>query len=165
MTTTEDLIRAALDVADIFRDGDTPVHFEIRNLVRAVDAYKGGDRHDGCLMCVVRQMTEGTPELIWPSAEINPGDEVTGVVLRVGTKPSPWGFGEDVPFVDLWTWGKDRVRVMCYPLSLRQGVEFSNFKIGDTAMIRFDGMEEVKRWQFKGRMQKIFTVAVTRGHH
>lgn len=163
MTTMNDLIQAALAAADLFRDGNTPDHDrdELRHLVRAADAYKPGEGHvpDGCLLCAVRALTEGTPE-IW-----NPGEPatVTGVVLRQGHLPST--FQTSVPFVHLWVEGLRRVRIMGYGLTLGTALEGAALQIGDTLTVEYLGYRTIERGKWAGRPYRHHEISVKRGHH
>ena len=167
MTTTDELIRAALAAAELFREGDTPDQPEIRVLVRAADEYQPGVPHtvDGCLPCAVREMTEGTPP-IWNNPDnIVPGQMIRGVVLRAGTLPSPF-HPVEVPFVDLWTGGQDRMRVAGYQGSLARALEMMAPAVGDQLSVIYVGRETLPpEHRMSGRPYHRFRAEITRGHH
>lgn len=119
---------------------------------------------DGCLMCAVRALTEGTPEIWNPTVE---GETAGGVILRTGMAVHPFSSHESdrAPFVDLWTGGMGRIRVVGYSGHLRAGIQAAEGKVGDVMSIRFDGTGIVVKGQHEGRPYRKFTVTVTRGHH
>lgn len=170
MTNNMRLIEAALTAADLFRDGDTPDNHEIRELVRAADEYKAdvmshGGNHAYCLMCVVRQLTEGTPKFWTPNT---PGQKVAGVVLAVGKTAVP-RFQFEVPYVDLWQGGSNRIRVVGYGTKLANGIESARPLVGDILEATFNGMSILPPNPRAGRRNEMtyqdFTVTVKRGHH
>lgn len=164
MTARERLISAAMVASDLFREGDTPDDQEIRELVRAVDNYRdtvsnnGDDHQDNCLMCAVRALTEGDPAVNW--VPTNPGDTVSGVVLRTGTLATDFG---PAPFVDLWTGGNGRIRVKAFGSSIRHALDQAAVHLGDRLEIRYDGTRETKT-RFGMQPYKMFSADVRRGH-
>lgn len=164
MTTTTDLIGAALEAADLFRAGDTPDQPEIRWLVRAADQYKAsGHEPDGCPVCIVRALTEGEPREWWP----NEPATVKGVVLWTGTVPSRFAMlGSDVvPVVDLWLGGTDRVRVVAYGATLGEAIRRAAPTVGDTLTVAYTGRGTIQSGKFMGRAYRMHTVEIQRGHH
>lgn len=113
-----------------------------------------------CLMCAIRQLTEGRPKTWEPESD---GDTVIGIVLRTGTQPSH--FQGQVPFIDLWLGELDRVRVVGHAANLGQAIEAAEAKVGDRIVARFDGRRQVERGRLAGRSYRVFTVEVQRGHH
>jgi hypothetical protein len=163
MTTNERLIRAALDAADLFREGDTPDSSEVRELVRAADDYQAQRAiildHErlGRLMCAVRALTEGDPAATWnPERE---GATISGVVLRQGEVSTNLG---PVPFVDLWQGGTGRVRVMAYSGQLQVKLTDAAAQIGDWLQVWYGGEHPIGR--LAGKTYKAFSVNVQRGH-
>lgn len=112
-----------------------------------------------CIMCAVRELTEGTPKVtVFTSA----GQTVTGAVIALGTKETP--FGKTVPTVDLWLGGINRTRVIGYSTMLGEGILKAAPAVGDTLTIRCNGQ---KALLFAGqrRTYQDFEVTVQRGHH
>lgn len=119
-----------------------------------------GHAWDGCLLCAVRQLTEGAPNPWNPEI----GVRITGVVLKQGKQPSD--FGGPYPFLDLWIGGMDRIRVHGYGSVLRHQIEAAEIQIGDTVSIQRGPDETMSKLsRFAGRTYKTFVVEVTRGHH
>jgi hypothetical protein len=120
---------------------------------------------DGCLMCAVRALTEGEPNA-WVPGETGSG--VTGVVLAMGETDSPSIYdltGQNIPYVDLWLGGRERVRIMAFGATLRRAVEKADPKIGDTLTVTFDGYGEINTGKHRGLKFRQHTVNVVRGHH
>jgi hypothetical protein len=164
MTTTNDLVTAALAVADLFRDGDTPDHHEIRQLVRTADAYRMNKDHalDGCLMCAVRTLTEGEPKTWNPDEPAS----VKGVVIGIGTFASQYTLWDNpIPFVDLWLGGLNRVRIEAYGTTLRNAIEKADVKVGDTLTAEYLGFGDILTGKYAGKTYRKYTVGVERGHH
>lgn len=123
--------------------------------------HDGPDHEVSCLMCAVRALTEGDPAATWvPTTE---GQTISGVVLRRGEVATNFG---KVPFVDLWTGGTGRVRVMAYSSSLRHALDAGAALIGDRLQVWFDGESVIDRpgAVMHGRAYKKFSVNVQRGH-
>lgn len=121
-----------------------------------------GEHHeDGCLMCAVRALTEGEPREIMFD---NPGDEVTGVILKVGRRAAPFADEDWAPYVWLWLGGAKRVRVTGYGVTLKRGLEDAAGAVGDTMTIRFEGPTTISSGRFKGKPYRLFVVTVVRGH-
>lgn len=121
---------------------------------------------DGCLMCAVRALTEERPRewsLRPVGQEFEPGESVTGVVLRQGEQPSH--FESRVPFMDLWLGGVERARVAGHGMSLREAMLAAEIQVGDTVTVTFEKETEIQSGKYKGKPFKLFTVAVKRGHH
>lgn len=118
---------------------------------------------DGCLMCAVRALTEGRPKDWVMTNTLEPGQAITGVVLRQGQQPSH--YEPQVPYVDLWLGGPERVRVAGHGLSLREALLAAETQVGDTVTVTFEGESEIQTGKFKGHMFKRYTVGVRRGHH
>jgi hypothetical protein len=120
---------------------------------------------DGCLLCAVRELTEGTPT-IWNNPDnIVPGQMIRGVVLRAGTLPSPF-HPVEVPFVDLWTGGQDRMRVAGYQGSLARALEMTAPAVGDQLSMVYVGREILPpEHRMSGRPYHRFRTEITRGHH
>lgn len=117
------------------------------------------DHEANCLMCAVRALTEGNPAVIWrPTTE---GATIGGVVLRQGEVD---GIVGPTPFVDLWTGGTGRVRVLAYSGTLRHALAGAAPQIGDRLQIWFDGERELTSGRFAGKPYKAFSVNVQRGH-
>lgn len=166
MTATGELIQAALAAAELFREGDTPDQPEIRGLVRAADAYRPEVPHtaDGCLMCAVRELTEGTPQAWVPDTD---GQQISGTVLKVGTVEHPFGgYGQErAPFVDLWLGGTDRIRVIGYSAMLGKALLDTQAQVGDRMSVIYVGKDVVSGGRRAGKPYSVFTATVTRGHH
>jgi len=165
MTTTTDLIGAALEVADLFRSGDTPDQPEIRWLVRAADQYKAtGHEPDGCPACIVRALTEGESKTWFPSEPAS----VKGVVLWVGTTPTPMAMGmlavDTLPVVDLWLGGTDRIRIVGYGSVGRDLYRLAP-TVGDTLTVAYTGQGTIEGGKYAGRAYRNYTVEIVRGHH
>lgn len=122
-----------------------------------------------CLLCLVRQMTEGVPE----SVDLTePGDSVTGVVLRRGTVPHPFFLpppDDTVPFIDLWVASAlytVRRRFIAYGFPAQRAITDTDPQIGDTWTIHYEGRRPVpNRRTGETREIKIFRADVKRGHH
>lgn len=118
------------------------------------------EKHDHCLMCAVRALTEGDPAAHWVPTE--PGATISGVVLRQGEAHTNVG---PVPFVDLWQGGTGRVRVMAYSARLRHALAGAAAQIGDRLQIWFDGERFIEPPSRQaGRAYKAFSANVQRGH-
>jgi len=115
-------------------------------------------------MCAVRTLTEGTPDA-WNPGE--PSSSVTGVVLRTGDVPStlPWSPVDSDPFLDLWTGGMDRVRIVAYGAMLRNAIQKAAALVGDTVTVTFTHWGVINSGKHQGLKFKAFTVSVVRGHH
>lgn len=117
------------------------------------------DTHaDGCLMCAVRALTEGTPKVWSPETS---GESVSGVVLRTGTVATNFG---PILFVDLWPGGHERIRIMAYGNRLRHVLDDAAALIGDTLTVWFDGEKTVTSGPMAGRNYKDYSANVQRGH-
>jgi hypothetical protein len=117
---------------------------------------------DGCLMCAVRALTEGEPRTWWPDEPAS----VHGVVLRQGSVPSQFSiYGGEVPFVDLWLGGTERVRVMAYGAMLGAALARAEIQVGDTLTVAYEGQGFIERGKHAGRQFRKHTVNVMRGHH
>lgn len=119
------------------------------------------DHEAGCLMCAVRALTEGNPSVTWnPTRE---GATIAGVVLRQGEVSTTFG---PIQFVDLWTGGTGRVRVMAYAATLRVALADGAAQIGDRLQVWFDGQGTIDRpgHPIHGRPYKRFSANVQRGH-
>jgi hypothetical protein len=114
-----------------------------------------------CIICAVRQLTEGQPITWAPNEE---GQEVSGIVLRVGTMPSPFSAGP-VRFVDLWLGGRSRIRIAAYGASLDNAIRNAEAQVGDRLSVKFEGIGRLTKGHLAGREYKIFTTDVRRGHH
>jgi hypothetical protein len=118
-----------------------------------------GHHHENlCLMCAVRALTEGEPEVWVPET---PGESVSGVVLRQGTVDERFG---TVPFVDLWRGGRNRIRIVAYPRMLREALNRAEVQVGDTLTVWFDGKRTIELGPRAGQMYKSFSSNVQRGH-
>jgi len=117
----------------------------------------------GCLICAVRTLTEGRPREWSTTKDLDPGTTITGVVIKTGDQPSH--FEAQVPFLDLWLGGLERIRVAGHSLQLRNSIEALEAKIGDTVTVTFGGSVEIKTGRMAGQMMKTFTATVERGHH
>lgn len=119
----------------------------------------GHDHEAECLMCAVRALTEGDPAASWNPTE--PGQTISGVVLRMGVVTSDFG---QVPYVDLWTGGTGRVRVKAYGSFLRHELDGAAAQVGDRLSIWFDGEKQVEKGRLAGKLYRSFSVNVQRGH-
>lgn len=120
---------------------------------------------DGCLMCAVRALTEGRPKDWAMTKNLEPGDTVTGVILRQGTQPTHWS-DSPVPYVDLWLGGVTRVRVTGHGQVLREALVSAETQVGDTLTVTFEGTRELPPKGGRGPLTyKMFAVSVDRGHH
>jgi len=119
------------------------------------------DHEADCLMCAVRALTEGVPAVTWNPR--TPGATISGVVLRKGTVSTNFG---EVPFVDLWTGGTGRVRVLAGGFQFRHVLDGAAAEIGDRLQIWFDGERTIDRpgHPVHGRTYRTFSVNVQRGH-
>lgn len=115
-----------------------------------------------CLMCAVRALTEGTPAVFWTP---EPGQSVSGVVLRIGHEPSPFHRSERVLFVDLWTGGTGRIRVRAYAASLENALRTAEALVGDRLTLSRGEDGTLTKGMYAGRRYKTFTADVRRGHH
>jgi hypothetical protein len=114
-----------------------------------------------CLMCAVRQLTEGVPEETW-----NPNTElatISGVVLRTGEYPNQ--FGSVIPFVDLWIGGFRRVRVIGSGMVLARALLEQVPKVGDRMRVSYLGHKTIQHGRHAGQEYRNFSVMVERGHH
>lgn len=110
-------------------------------------------------MCAVRALTTGEPEITWqPETE---GQTISGVVLRQGTAEILYG---PVPFVDLWTGGAARTRVLVSAGTLRAALDRAAPEVGDTLTIWFEGWSEPVHGPNRDRRVRVFRAAVRRGH-
>jgi hypothetical protein len=117
------------------------------------------DHQDDCLMCAVRALTSGEPEITWqPETE---AQTISGVVLRRGETESYYG---PVPYVDLWLGGAARTRVVANPMTLRAALDRAAPKVGDTLTIWFEGWSEPVHGPNRDRRVRVFRAAVRRGH-
>lgn len=119
---------------------------------------------DGCLMCAVRALTEGKPREWGPPQDLEPGAEVTGVILRMGTVSSRFST-EPVPFVDLWIGGVERVRITQFGLPMRTAIAATEPQIGDTLTVRFEGERAIESGRYEGKTYKAYSATIERGHH
>lgn len=117
---------------------------------------------DGCLVCTVRALTEGTPQNWFPSEPAS----VKGVVLQVGTFLSAFAWTPDdrIPYAHLWIGGTDRVRIEGYG-SLGREIVHWDPAVGDTMIVDYTGLGTIERGRFAGRPYRMHTVKVERGHH
>lgn len=115
---------------------------------------------DACLMCAVRALTEGYPSESWtPDTE---GQTISGVVLKQGEVATNLGA---IPFVDLWTGGTHRVRVMAYAITLRHALARTEALVGDRLQVWFDGQGILPaKGDYPEHSYKRFSVNVQRGH-
>lgn len=137
---------------------------ETADLMRArLDEMTGaGHATDGCLMCAVRALTEGEPEVWRPSEPAS----VKGVVLWVGTVPNRYAVmaGDTFPVVDLWLGGLDRVRVIGHG-SLGRELDRLAPTVGDTLTVAYTGHGTIEGGKYAGGAYRAHTVEITRGHH
>lgn len=126
--------------------------------------HKTPEEGPDCLMCAVRALTEGEPAVFWNP---NPGQSVSGVVLRIDHEPSPFApnGGDRVLFVDLWTGGTGRIRVRAYAASLDNAIRTAAALVGDRLTLTRGEDGTLTRGAFAGRPFKTFTADVRRGHH
>ena len=119
------------------------------------------DHETNCLMCAVRALTEGAPSATWAPEEA--GATISGVVLRQGEVQAAFG---PVPFVDLWTGGTGRVRLLAYQATFRHALANAAAQVGDRLQVWFDGKRPVEIPRGSGRttMVRMFSVNVQRGH-
>lgn len=115
-------------------------------------------------MCAVRALTEGEPAVKW-QPEI--GQAISGIVLRVGHVPNPFGRTQDEPalFVDLWTGGTGRVRVIAYAGGLDLALRRAAALVGDRLTLTRVEDGKITKGLYSGRMYKQFTAECQRGHH
>jgi hypothetical protein len=121
-----------------------------------------GHHEDDCLMCAVRALTQGRAKEWTPEEPA----EVTGVVLRQGTQPNRFS-STPSPFIELWTGGRDRVRVVGYSAMLGSLIEGAELQVGDTATVRYVGKREVSMRGRNGPVTgeyRAFELEVQRGH-
>lgn len=117
-------------------------------------------------MCAVRALTEGRPKewvTVFGKVDAEPGDSVTGVVMRMGEQPSH--YEDRVPYIDIWTGGIERVRVAGHGMSLRESLLAAEIQVGDTVTVTFERLSEIQTGKFKGQKFRLFAVDVKRGHH
>jgi hypothetical protein len=124
--------------------------------------HKTPEEGAGCIMCAVRALTEGEPAVKW---QPNPGQSVSGVVLRIGHLPSPFGRSDRVLFVDLWTGGTGRIRVLAYAASLDNALRTAEALVGDRLTLTRGEDGTLTKGMYAGRTYKTFTAEVRRGHH
>lgn len=119
---------------------------------------KGTASRIHCIMCAVRELTVGTPKVTVFTRE---GQSITGAVIALGTKETP--YGKTVPTVDLWLGGIERTRVIGYSTTLGEGILKSAPAVGDTLTIRYHGRKPI---MFAGsaRQYQDFAVTVKRSH-
>jgi hypothetical protein len=123
------------------------------------------DHQDGCLLCAVRALTEGTPP-VWKPTE---GDTVRGVVLARGEHPGLFG---TQTYVDLYVNGHEgtdmehgvRVRLI-------GGTVFENHlsgcspHVGDTLTVKYLGRVAAPQTKVRpARMFRDWAMAIRRGH-
>lgn len=115
---------------------------------------------DDCLMCTVRALTEGDPAAKWtPDTK---GQSVSGVVLRKGELATEFG---RVPFVDLWTGGTGRIRIMAYGAALRHTLDQAAALIGDRLEVWYDGEGTLPaKGRQPERTYRKYSANVQRGH-
>ena len=114
-----------------------------------------------CPVCVVRALTEGDPQVWWPSEPAG----VRGVVLRADRTTSQFVvWPETVPFVDLWLSGTERVRVVGYG-SLGRELDRLKPTVGDTITVKYTGQGTIQSGKYQGRAYRAHTVEIQRGHH
>lgn len=124
------------------------------------------EHHDNCLMCAVRALTEGEPAAKWRGTK--PGDEISGVVLKVGTEPHVMGREGRMAFMDLWMGGPGRVRIWAGPATLENAIRTQDPKMGDRVKVRYarDGIVRGNpRSPLYGRPYRVYEIDVKRGHH
>ena len=116
-----------------------------------------------CPVCVVRALTEGTPNPWFPSEPAS----VKGVVLWSGSVPRPYAMlaTDTIPVVDLWLGGTDRVRISGVGATLRTALERAAPQIGDTLTVTYTGQGTIDRGKHAGRAYRMHTVEIERGHH
>jgi hypothetical protein len=115
-----------------------------------------------CVICAVRELTEGTPK-IWTPSEA--GQFVTGVLIGNGLVPNPMHI--DVPYVDLWLTGTERIRVIAAAARLRTGLAEGSPVMGDRITVTYHGVKDVppSLRTISGRTYREYSVDVARGHH
>lgn len=118
-----------------------------------------------CPVCVVRALTEGEPKVWFPSEPAS----VKGVVLRTGDTPAALNVSailgtSNLPYVDLWLGGMDRVRLIGFG-SLGRELDRLKPTVGDTLTVAYTGQGTIQRGKFAGRAYRAHTVEITRGHH
>jgi len=122
------------------------------------------EHQDGCLMCTVRALTEGEPAAKWKGRA--PGDEISGVLLKMGVEPHTFGRDGRMVFVDLWMGGTGRVRVWAGPATLENALTTAAPIVGDRVTIRFVREGQIRKpGPFHGKPFRIYEVDVNRGHH
>lgn len=127
-------------------------------LIQMTGGAATGGHQDGCLMCAVRALTEGKPEVWAPETS---GQNVSGVVLRMGEDGTNFG---SIPFVDLWTGGHGRVRIRAFAIGLRHALDQASAKVGDRLTVNYDGEQVVNSARYGQRPYKVFSASVQRGH-
>jgi hypothetical protein len=119
-----------------------------------------------CLLCAVRQLTEGDG----PAAALElEGENASGVVLKIeDTKyPTQQLMGQEIKglAVTLWTGGMDRVRAVSYSAVFRAQLESAAPQVGDRLTIIRLADGRVDRGKFQGRQFSQWSLTVERGHH
>lgn len=117
---------------------------------------------DDCPVCILRALTEGEPKSWFPSEPAS----VNGVVLQYGRTASRFTAYVDgnIPFVDLWPGGTDRVRILGYG-SLGRELDRLAPTVGDTLTVAYTGQGTIERGKYAGRAYRAHTVEIKRGHH
>lgn len=119
---------------------------------------------DNCLLCAVRALTEGEPAAKWRGNA--PGDEISGIVLRIGAEPHVFGRDGRMVFLDLWTGGTGRVRIWAGPATLENAITSAALVVGDRVTVRFVREDQIRKsGPFHGKPFKIYNIDVRRGHH
>lgn len=124
--------------------------------------HKIPEEGEGCIMCAVRALTEGEPAVFWTP---EPGQSVSGVVLRIGHEPNEFHPSGRVLFVDLWTGGTGRIRVRAYAGSLENAIRTAEVVVGDRLTLTRGEDGTLTKGMYAGRQYKMFTADVRRGHH
>lgn len=116
-----------------------------------------------CLLCAVRQLTEGDGPFAALELE---GESASGVVLKI-EDPAQQLMGQEIKglAVTLWTGGMDRVRVVSYSPAFRARFESAAPQIGDRLTVTRMADGRVDRGRFQGRRFSEWSVEVERGHH
>jgi hypothetical protein len=120
-----------------------------------------GEEGPDCLLCAVRELTEGTPT-VWAATAA--GQTVSGVVLRTGMTEGFGGYRE-VRYVDLWTGGWGRIRIVAFAAMLENAIKLADAKVGDRLSVTYEGQAYVTKGRFEGRPYKKFSADIRRGHH
>lgn len=119
---------------------------------------------DGCPVCIVRALTEGEPNQWFPSEPAT----VQGVVLKIGSQSAARNVSAilgvlDLPYVDLWLGGVQRVRLIGYG-SLGRDLDRLAPTVGDTLTVAYTGQGTIPSGKFAGRAYRAHTVEIMRGH-